>query len=137
MWVSPDPLTLDSLGLKRVRADVESLVLLEASPSTGETDKEIVLTSWDFARINALYEQHSTVLTQQPQIAQRDGAAAEQFRSWAAKERAAWKAVCQCDPFLPRELLPEGYQGRLAWERRKLSLRDFGSQLRAFGTMNP
>ncbi|MBL9171086.1 MAG: hypothetical protein JNN07_25360 [Verrucomicrobiales bacterium] len=137
VWVSPDPVTLDSLGLTRVRAAVESLILLEASPSTGETDAEIVLTSWDFPRINELYEQHSVVLTQQPQIAQRDAAAAEQCRSWAAAERAAWLAVCQCDPFLPRELLPEGYQGCLAWERRKLRLRDFGAQLRAFGTMKP
>mgnify|MGYP000890035312 CR=1 FL=1 len=138
VWVSPHPITSDDLGLSRSRDDVRSLIFLEAVPAAGERDAQIVKTSWDFDRINRLYATHAEILAEQPQTTDESTAAvAEKIRGWAERERAAWKAACVLDPFLPRPLLPGGYQGCQAWERRKASLRAFGSRLRAFGVMDP
>ena len=38
----------------------------------------------------------------------------------------------QRDPLLPEVLLPPGYAGRKAWERRQKTIAQAGEQIRAF-----
>jgi DNA-binding transcriptional regulator PaaX len=111
---------------------VESLILLEARPSAGETDTEIVAGAWDFERINHFYTRHLEILRERPRTTLQSDGAAKALLRWAATERGAWLDAVQYDPLLPERILPSDYLGRQAWRRRAEVLRDAGRQLRAF-----
>jgi len=132
VWISPDPIDSDQLGLARSRRDVESLIILEARPGAGESDAEIVAGAWDFGKINRRYSEHGQVLAARPERALRDEAAAKSFRKWAVQERLAWLAAVTEDPLLPVALLPAVYLGRKAWQKRLTALQGMGALLRAF-----
>src|ERR1051326_8042342 len=51
VWISPHPLKEQSALLIGTEIKVESLIFLEARPSAGETDEEIVSGAWDFEEI--------------------------------------------------------------------------------------
>jgi phenylacetic acid degradation operon negative regulatory protein len=132
VWISPDPLQGEKDILAGSKADVESLLLLEARPSAGETDEEIVAGAWDFPEINRRYARHLQVLAEWPDGALREPAAAQSFRKWAARERAAWLAAVAEDPLLPEVLLPQDYLGRKAWQSRIKVLHRAAQQMRHF-----
>jgi phenylacetic acid degradation operon negative regulatory protein len=121
VWVTPDPLTEERRLFAAGPVDVESLLLLEARPCTGESDAEIVAGAWDFAAINKEYATYETVLLQRPREPLNSPARARAFHRWIQEERHAWLKALTGDPLLPQCLLPSGYRGRVAWEtRRKL-----------------
>jgi DNA-binding transcriptional regulator PaaX len=112
--------------------DVESILFLEARPSAGETDEEIVAGAWDFEEINRLYKRYLTVLKARPAAPLRESAAAERFRAWATQERKTWLEAVREDPLLPERLLPANYLGREAWEARVKTMRQAAQQISAF-----
>ena len=116
VWITPDSLDEKTHLFRGAKIDVESLILWDARPCAGESDAEIVLGAWDFDRINEFYRQHLQILKEKPN---RKGAAdALALRRWATAEREAWSKAIKLDPLLPQRLLPSGYQGQRAWERR-------------------
>jgi len=132
VWISPDPLTEEREVLAGAAIDVESLILLEARPSAGESDEEIVSGAWSFAEINRRYERHLDLLAALPITALRDASAQEALRRWAGKERATWLEAVAHDPLLPESLLPKGYRGRAAWRQRITTLARARKQLATF-----
>ena len=118
--------------LDEARINVESLIFLEARPSAGETDEEIVSGAWDFEEINRLYSNYRTVLEAFPGKLMLDKSGAQELRRWAATERIAWLEAISADPLLPRRLLPQGYRGREAWRLRIKTLRAAAGQMHSF-----
>ena len=131
VWITPDQLEVERQILLGGKISVESLILLEARPCAGESNEEIVMGAWDFERINRRYSQHLKVLKERPNGALQSNAAAKALQHWAAAEREAWLNAVTKDPLLPERILPPGYLGQRAWQRRKEVLRDAGQQLRA------
>lgn len=114
VWVSADTADVLLTTMRGSRMNVESFLLMEARPGGGETDADVVAGAWDFGRINRNYEVHLEILAGVP----RRGAGIEARRSWFAAEWKAWERAVRSDPLLPEVLLPKGYLGREAWERR-------------------
>ena len=131
-WITPDPLEQISVSLTDIGPDVESLILWDARPCAGESDRDIVAGSWDFERINSQYARYLSVLRQRPKKTPVSDIAAKALRRWAALERACWTDAVSIDPLLPERLLPTGYLGKTAWKERVRTLRDAGRQLRSF-----
>jgi phenylacetic acid degradation operon negative regulatory protein len=117
-WISPDPLSRITKKLSAHAADVESIITLEARPAAGETDVQIVKGAWDFTTINRRYEACLKVLKESPQTRIKDGLPAAQLRRWAQIEKRTWLEAVSSDPLLPDRLLPEGYLGKRAWQKR-------------------
>ena len=138
VWITPDPVHGEREILTGGKINVESLLLLEARPCSGESDAEIVAGAWDFGVINRCYTRHLNLLNQCPDKSLRDNAAARALQRWAADERAAWHAAVEIDPLLPKRLLPPDYLGCRAWLQRIEVFRKTGQQLRTFrGRTNP
>jgi phenylacetic acid degradation operon negative regulatory protein len=132
VWITPDPLDKEREILGGGKINVESLLLLEARPCTGESDADIVIGAWDLDRINRLYVRHIKALKERPKDAIRSEAAAKALLRWAAAEREAWLDAVTHDPLLPDRLLPSDYLGRQAWRLRLEVLRDARRQANGF-----
>jgi phenylacetic acid degradation operon negative regulatory protein len=132
VWITPDPLEKEREFLARERIDVESLILLDARPCADETDEQIVAGAWDFERINNRYTHHLNVLKQRPSSLLRSEAAASALQRWAGAEHEAWLNAVTKDPLLPQQILPSGYLGKRAWQRRKEVLHQAGQQIGSF-----
>lgn len=132
VWISPDRLPLDRSLLRLTKADVESLLLLEAIPIAGESNSDIVRGAWNFSLINELYENHGKVLDQRPSMAHWEATDAERLIQWGKQEQASWESVLERDPLLPRALLPSDYPGMEAWSRRQKVMGEIGERLRQF-----
>ncbi len=132
VWISPHPLKEQSVLLAESQINVESLIFLEARPSAGETDEEIVSGAWDFEEIHLLYSRYRAVLETFPRNLTFDKSGAQALRQWAAKERIAWLDAISADPLLPQRLLPQGYPGQEAWRLRVKTLRAAAAHLRSF-----
>ena len=112
IWVSPDP-TADVrmvLGDDQVQAD--AFLVVEGTPAAGESDAEIVTGAWDFGAINQGYERYLSLGRTVPDAGAR-------LIAWTRRENSAWTAALRADPLLPASLLPAGYRGREAFQRRK------------------
>ena len=118
VWISPDPLSPITHELSVHAEDVESLITLEARPAAGESDADIVAGSWNFEKINRLYERSSQILNQLPTTKTKTGPSAEPLRRWANQEKLAWQEAIFADPLLPDSLLPAGYLGKKTWAER-------------------
>ena len=132
VWITPDPVHGERKILTGGKINVESLLLLEARPCSGESDAEIAAGAWDFGAINGHYARHLKMLDRCPDESLRNIAAARALRQWAAEEQAAWLAAVEIDPLLPKRLLPSDYLGCRAWQRRIEVLRRAGQLLRTF-----
>lgn len=132
VWITPDALDRERELLEGATVQVDSLLLLEARPASGETDAEIVAGAWDFARINRLYARHGEVLDRLPRDPVRSPAAAQALKRWGRDEREVWMTVMRADPLLPTALLPPGYTGQAAWRRRVETLGRAGDLVRDF-----
>ena len=132
VWVTPDPLEAERQILVGAKIDVGSLLLLDARPCAGESDAEIVAGAWDFERINRRYSRLMKILDERPGADLRSDAAAKSLLRWATAEREAWLDAVTNDPLLPERLLPSGYLGQTAWQRRIEAFRQAGAQLRTF-----
>jgi DNA-binding transcriptional regulator PaaX len=132
VWVTPDPVHGERAILENGKINVESLLLLEARPCSGESDAEIVAGAWDFCAINRRYAKHLQLLVKYPDCSIHDNATAKVFQGWVADELTAWHAAVETDPLLPKRLLPPDYLGCLAWRRRIDVLPQVARRLRAF-----
>lgn len=112
VWISPDPTCGVQAILGRSRVEADFFVVMEGSPAAGESDAEIVASAWDFTAINQRYDHYLS-------FAQKLPPAGPRLIEWARHERIAWKRALALDPLLPAPLLPDGYRGRVALERRK------------------
>ena len=88
--------------------------------------------AWDFERINNRYTHHLQVLKQRPTGPLGSEAAASALQRWAAVEHEAWFDAVTKDLLLPEQLLPAGYLGKRAWQRRKEVLQQAGRQIGFF-----
>ena len=135
VWISPDPLANERTLIEGGKVSVESLILLEARPSGGETDEEIVDGAWDFAAINRRYVKYMEILEARPTDALHASGSAKTWRQWAGRERSAWLAAVMADPLLPKKLLPPGYMGRPAWRARAAAAPQIALQVAPRSTM--
>lgn len=132
VWVTPDPLEEEKRILVGVKSDVASLLLLNAQPCAGESDMEIVEAAWNFERINRRYLRLMKILDARPDGRLRSEGAADAMSRWASAERKAWLDAVTSDPLLPKRLLPPGYVGLSAWQRRVEVLRKAGAQIQEY-----
>lgn len=132
VWITPDPLEPETTLLRGSKVDVEALILLEARPCAGESDNEIAAGAWDFARIDRGYERYLRMLAERPGGKVATSQQAARLRKWATSERIAWLSAVGLDPLLPARLLPRGYRGREAWQKRVAALSAANADLSAF-----
>lgn len=118
VWLSPDPIDKVSEHLATHRINATRLTLLNARPSGGETDNDLVVGAWDFEKINAGYRMHGALLNEFPV---HQGKEARQ--AWFRAECKAWSVATKIDPFLPRALLPLKYIGQSALANRRETFR--------------
>ncbi len=129
VWVSPEPLDEIRRQFAGARIDVASLVLFEGRPAGGESDEALVTAAWDFEALERLYENWARIADLAPELKRDRPTRVVEVRAWAARERAAWRAIAERDPFLPEALLPDRYPGRAAWRRRGQLLHFLGQGL--------
>jgi phenylacetic acid degradation operon negative regulatory protein len=132
VWVTPDPLTNEREAMGDSRAEVESLILLDARPCAGESNEQIVAGAWDFEQINKSYEEYILVLERFPRSRVSDESAATKLHRWFCDERLAWNEVMQQDPLLPKCLHPTGYRGIEIWQKRIEIMAEAGRKMRSF-----
>lgn len=132
VWITPDTIDDVKKDMAGESPRIKSLAFLKAQLCGGERNEQVVRAAWDFARIYELYDDYLAVLARKPQLNSADSISARSFRAWAAEERQAWDAAVCEDPLLPSALLPDDYNGRDAWERRKKAFQDAAPQMRAF-----
>jgi len=130
VWISPDTLEEERAVLMEGKIDVESLILFEAQPGTGESDAEIVEGAWDFADINRRYSEYLRILEGAAIGGKRFKGSRQAWLSWATAEHGAWMEAVASDPLLPVRLLPPGYLGKKAWQRRLEVLEEAAQKIR-------
>jgi DNA-binding transcriptional regulator PaaX len=118
VWLSPDSVDALRNAMQAAEVDVGTLSFMEARPCGGESDADLVAGAWDFNQINRGYELYLEVLASQPS---RKTSTA--WRKWFDVECRAWYRAVVRDPLLPESLLPKGYRGQEAWDRRIASFR--------------
>jgi phenylacetic acid degradation operon negative regulatory protein len=129
VWVAPE-MHSDDITRLGTQVDTRALIFMEGRPFAGESDQQIVQAAWNFEAINSRYSRYLACLEKVPNVAGHQTEAGEgAFRNWAAKERKTWSEAVARDPMLPAALLPKGYLGRRAWERRKEVCQSAASQL--------
>lgn len=119
VWLSPDPLDALSKAMAGKAGEAGTLTLFEGRPCGGESDADLVRGAWDFARIDRCYRDYLEVLGSR---SARLGVRSR--RDWIRAEWAAWCRAMRIDPLLPAAVLPPGYRGREAWQRRVEKMRD-------------
>lgn len=80
-------------------------------------DRLMVEDAWDFDRVEEAYEELSAVLAELPEEPDP-----QKVQAWARSEMEAWKKIVATDPFLPRNLCPQGYSGFGVWKNRQQTL---------------
>lgn len=135
VWLSPDPITAETLQLEKHRVSVENLVVIAGRPATGESDAELVAGAWDFSGLARLHAAYLKLLRLRP-AGGRDARLAD-WATWAAAEQRAWREIVRHDPFLPEPLLPSDYAGRSAWRARQEALRAAGQAVGQIAVREP
>jgi DNA-binding transcriptional regulator PaaX len=135
VWITPDPVNEQRVLLAGGPVNVESMIFLDARPSAGETDAEIVAGAWDFAELKRRYAQYRKVLCHRPRRRLHNPADAKILHHWLQTERDAWLSVMDCDPLLPASLLPPDYAGRAVWRERLTEMAEAGRQMQSFSMM--
>lgn len=128
VWISPDPFDRLREQLKGLSTNAESLTLFEGRPAGGESDQDMVNGAWNFRQIHQLYARWSEIAKTAPVVTAWKDAELKVMRSWASRERAAWREAMEADPFLPFGLLPAAYPGRKCWEQRMRLFREIGKR---------
>lgn len=115
VWISPLlPEKLEAL-VRQGEGDCSRLVLLVAESKGRKVDNQMVATAWNFEQINRSYGDYLRVLADFQQLGRTP--TKEKLAGWLELARAKWRKAAGLDPFLPKELLPESYRGRDAYER--------------------
>ncbi len=116
VWIAPG----FPLGAERFFGedgkDCSHLILLEADSRGSKVDAQMVKAAWDFSKINQRYARHLEILDALP-LSGKD--LPRRLLEWSAKENHHWLDAVRHDPLLPIALLPAGYLGKKAWEKRR------------------
>ncbi len=115
VWISPDPVDEFQALLCEKHLLPESLTVLDARPSGGESDEAMATSAWDFAALDKGHEHYLEVLRLRPKRFQKLAV----WLSWLETEHRAWTNLARRDPFLPRVLLPRSYRGPAIWAARQ------------------
>ena len=124
VWVSPDPLDETMIPLKEEISSAESFIVIVGRPGAGASDRSVVTGAWDIAAVNTLYQTHLDLLAEAEEFSKAERPNPAVLNQWLSQERLAWIAAAGSDPLLPEPLLPEGYLGRQAWQRRQTVIAD-------------
>lgn len=119
VWISPDPIDSQPPLVQRLKPSSEAFTVLVSRPVPPNTDAGLVEAAWDFAEINQRYTAWLDVGGRGLDLAASADLARAKLTQWLRVERAAWQAAVTGDPLLPGPLLPAGYLGREAWQRRQ------------------
>lgn len=115
VWISPDPIEEFRALMSEKRLLPESLTLLDAKPSGGESNEAMVTSAWDFAALDKAHEHYLEILCLRPNRLQKIST----WIAWLEMEHRAWARLASQDPFLPRVLLPRFYRGQTIWKARQ------------------
>lgn len=126
VWICPRPLPTKSGLFENPGKDCSHLILLDAPSRGARVDRGMVRSAYPFRQINGRYREHIAILREGPP----KSGGAEALLDWSVRENNAWLAAVEDDPFLPAELLPRGYQGRKAWDKRTRVLKGMESRAR-------
>ena len=121
VWISPDPIDEFRALMSEKQLLPESLTLLEAKPSGGESNEAMVTSAWDFVALDKSHKHYLEILKLRPNRLQKPAA----WFAWLETEFRAWKHLARHDPFLPQPLLPRFYRGRAIWQARQEALASF------------
>lgn len=124
VWISPDPISDETLPLRLLKLTPESFLVIEGRPAGLSTDPQaaIVNGAWDFALINRRYQKVLDLAGRGMELAGGDAPKPSAFREWLSQDREAWVSALAEDPLLPEVLLPSGYLGRKAWKQRQVAI---------------
>jgi len=120
VWLSPDPVDELARELRQHKVDAESLLMVDARPSAGESDENLVAAAWDFPRLAKLHASYHKILRLRPGT--KGTVRFNDWSEWLQTEERAWAEILRVDPFLPERLLPADYQGREVWTARREGL---------------
>lgn len=118
VWISPITEPEISRLVREKGEDCSHLMILEADSKGEKIDQNMVQSAWNFSDINDRYAKHHRVLQSFPE----NPKSLETLIQWGEMEFKAWQSAVRRDPLLPKELLPQGYTGIQALERRKAAL---------------
>jgi phenylacetic acid degradation operon negative regulatory protein len=119
VWITPDPIDEFSVTFSGAAHNVESLILMEGLPCSGEPNAAIVAGAWDFERLNRLYRDYLGVLDKLAALNAEVETAPQRFQPLCVKERTIWFEIVTLDPLLPEALLSPDYLGKKAWHARR------------------
>lgn len=122
VWVRPDSAEGIRTVLSTAPVQADALLVIDGRPAAGESDRDIVNASWPFKVIHERYGQYLKLL---------DGRLPDRSRltAWLQTENTLWRNAVELDPLLPEVLLPDGYRGREAYQRRRKLFRQLSSLL--------
>jgi DNA-binding transcriptional regulator PaaX len=118
LWIRPEPVESLVRTLKWFEDNPEQFALLETSKVLGISDAALVAGAWDVVELNARYQLYLDRVSAWEKRLRN----APNLRAVAAvwtEERAAFEAVMQLDPLLPRRLWPASYPGEKALAARQ------------------
>lgn len=115
VWITPDPIEEFRALMSEKRLLPESLTLLDAKPSGGESNEAMVTSAWDFDALDKGYEHYLEILRLRPNRQEKILA----WLDWLEMEHRAWAQLAAQDPFLPQMLLPRFYRGQTVWKTRQ------------------
>lgn len=130
LWICPDSLADICELVSGMSTGVRNLVMLEATSAAGESPQDMVLSAWNFPRINRCYSEHLQFLDTGLRSMRRERWSKSRLRSWIRSECDFWQTTVALDPFLPETLLPPGYLGKKAWSKRHEVLKKAAKRLR-------
>lgn len=132
VWISAHPVPDKKRLFDNPGRDCSHLILLEAASRGTKVDRQMVKAAYRWDRINENYEEHLEILRKKP----RTSEGVEAFLGWSARENNAWLKAVGEDPLLPAELLPRGYLGRKAWNKRKRVLKGMETLMRGLPSIS-
>ena len=122
VWVTPHPLADEAELLAETKVNAKSMIFLNATPAAGESDEEIVSTTWDFNQINSRWQSYLEMLDTKPNVSLESEKKANALYEWTNAERRAWRHAISADPLLPRLIWPDGYLGEQALKKRNQTM---------------
>ncbi len=127
VWVSPDPVPAADGVFGNEGVDASMAMVFEGDLAGGQSPREVSAIAWDFEAINAGYGRYIGETSQVLQQIRRKEFGMERIREVVRTDRKRWLEAVRPDPLLPKELLPNGYQGTAAWAERGKLMRKLGS----------
>ncbi len=117
VWVSPMPPPSLLKLIEADETDCSRLILLEADSKGNATDKRMVAAAWNFRAINEAYQIYLDLLKAFDDV--QSNPSREALAEWSSSEYFAWRKALAMDPLLPSKLLPSGYLGKTALQKRQ------------------